>query len=686
MSTVVAQPYSTAGNGGRKLVRLSNGWEVAVTKRTGRFDFYVDKKDGNGWRELTYIAAGAIGGNDISIQAKGTDIHTIYGYGANQVMHQRINVLTVANTNIYNVGRTSLTSDSSTAMGNNSLAINPQGTEIHTAWASKSGQYIESFNIRYAKGTINADGSVTWGAVEQLTALNTTSIQGLVTPSIVLSNNSPVILASLVKISTSDLHAICCLLKVNGNWRTFNSGSYVYSDSNYTQSSPSAVVDKDGVIADVWHGKDSTHTTTDYIRFSKSTDGGVTWSPMQKLVPGTNGTLTVDKTNKYVITYEDAGVIKRIESIDRGGTWSTPVSVGTGTNPSSLYDPTFAGQFGSAPSTIYQTASSVEHIGSYTTNSVPTINVTSPADNKSLYENDTVDITGTVSDADVGNSVTVRYQLNAEPARAIKAFISTGATEAFSKSLTFKAGKLFDGETAVTGVLADGVAHKLTVYATDDQGGTSPVVERTFYAVPNRAPALTVDAVTPSGIINTDAFDISGSYSDQDGNTTTVKYKINGSNPVQIAQGTSGAWSFTLPLGKLVVGENTIVIEAEDTYGAKTSKTVKLRKNEVKTSVKTGVARYKIEPPTGTAQEVMLWIQHDANLTLDTAISMTQAAEAETFVPMTLTNTATLSNGQVESEFYYNASAAKENIIVQITQTKSAVDANEKITLISGVL
>lgn len=321
----------------------------------------------------------------------------------------------------------------------------------------------------------------------------------------------------------------------------------------------------------------------------------------------------------------------------------------------------------------------------YDDNSAPTIALNA-TNSRTLYENDTFVIDGTVNETNVGDTATVRYQLNAEPARAIKAFISTGATEAFSKSLTFKAGKLFDGETAVTGVLADGVAHKLKVYATDDQGGTSPVVERTFYAVPNRAPALTVDAVTPSGIINTDAFDISGSYSDQDGNTTTVRYKINGGNPVEIAQGTSGAWSFNLPLGKLVVGENTIVIEAEDTYGAKTSKTVKLRKKEVKTSIKTGVARYKIEPPTGTAQEVMLWIQHDANLTLDTAISMTQAAEAEAYVPMALTNTATLSNGQVESEFYYNASAAKENILVQITQTKTTADADEKITLISGVL
>lgn len=679
MPTVVAQPYSTAGNGGRKLVRLSNGWLIACVINNNT-DVYVYKSTDNGgnWVQLTYISGPASFVASVSIVADNNDIKLLVSYSNNLRLY-RINA--TDGTSQY----ATISSDNTAPMNSVSLAIDPTNGHLHAAWASKHAAYPNSFNIRYAKST---DGGATWSAVEQVTTANASGMDNK-NPSIVVRNGIPVIMYEAIMSGQLRINAV---QKVT-SWTVY----VVYNGGTYTQFSPSAVVDKDGVIHVAWMGVDSVSVSTYEIYYSRSIDGGITWSSPTKLTNERKNqqwpTITTDKTGRLDVVWQglnSSSVIDLRSKTYINGAWSTINTLATNTsasNPSTLYDATFTGQFGDAPPTIYQSrGTSVEYIGTYTINSAPVINVTSPTANQTLHENDVFNITGTTSDADAGNSVTVRYQLNAEPARAIKAFISTGATESFSKSLTFKAGKLFDGETAVTGVLADGVAHKLTVYATDDQGGTSPIVERTFYAVPNRAPALTVDAVIPSGIINTDAFDISGSYSDPDGNTTTVRYKINGSNPVEIAQGTSGAWSFTLPLGKLVVGENIIVIEAEDTYGAKTSKTVKLRKNEVKTSIKTGVARYKIEPPTGTAQEVMLWIQHDANLTLDTSISMTQAAEAETYVPMSLTNTASLSNGQVESEFYYNASEAKENIIVQITQTKTAADANEKITLISGVL
>ncbi|MFK5708591.1 hypothetical protein [Lysinibacillus boronitolerans] len=322
-------------------------------------------------------------------------------------------------------------------------------------------------------------------------------------------------------------------------------------------------------------------------------------------------------------------------------------------------------------------------------NASPTVTVTSPVVNATLYENDTIIIEGTASDADVGNSVTVRYQINANTARAIKAFLSDGTTiEAFSKSLRFSGGSLYDGETLIASGLTDGVAHKLKVWATDDQGGQSTIVERDFYVVPNRAPSLTVEPPVISGNIDNDKFTVNGSYNDADGNTTTIKYRVNGGNSVQVASGTSGVFDFELSIGQLIAGPNTIVVEAVDSYGSKTSKTIKLNKNVVSTEQLRSTVRYKIIPPNKSAQAVLLWIERDKNLAIEVAISMTMAGEAEAFVPVTTSESVPIANGSTtyEDTFFYESDSAKDNIIVQIDMTRQSVDADDNITLISGVL
>lgn len=328
---------------------------------------------------------------------------------------------------------------------------------------------------------------------------------------------------------------------------------------------------------------------------------------------------------------------------------------------------------------VYSEAFVIEH------NVVPTVSLTGPGDNTTLYENDSYNIAGTAYDDDKDQSVTVYYQINNEPRKVLATNLSKTQI-ALSKQLTFKAGKLFDGDTALTGTLTEGVAHTLKVWAVDSENSQSATVERTFYVVPNRAPILTVNPPTPSGIINSDSFEINGSYEDQDQNETTVSYRINGANPVQITKGTSGVFDFNVSLGSLQIGDNTVTVEAIDSYGAKTSHSVKLRKNEVAIPVNKSTARYKITPPTGTASEILVWIQHDAELTLKASVSMTLAGEQESFTPMTLTSTASLPNGQVEDEFYLAVDEAKDSIVLQLELEKSNPNASNAITLIMGVI
>ncbi|WP_409370275.1 hypothetical protein [Lysinibacillus sp. 38-6] len=319
-------------------------------------------------------------------------------------------------------------------------------------------------------------------------------------------------------------------------------------------------------------------------------------------------------------------------------------------------------------------------------NNKPTLSLSLPTNNQRLYENDTINISGDAYDADKDQSVTAYYQINNE-ARKVLATNLSQTQISLSKQLTFKGGKLYDGETALTGTLTDGVAHTLKVWAEDSEKSSSAIAERTFYVVPNRAPLLTVDAVVPSGVVDADKFKISGTASDQDANSTvTVTRRINAGNAVEIYNGAGGAWEFDLALSQLVVGQNTIVIEVVDNYGAKTSKTVTLNKKAIKTPILQSVARYKIEPPKGSAMGVLLFIQRDEELDIKVELSMTLNGEQEQYETLTPANTAPVQQGIVEDTFEYEGLEAKQNIILKITPSRTDLSFNHKIHLISGAV
>lgn len=320
------------------------------------------------------------------------------------------------------------------------------------------------------------------------------------------------------------------------------------------------------------------------------------------------------------------------------------------------------------------------------TNTAPTVSVSSPSANVTLYENDLLNLAGSASDVDTNQSITVYAQINNEQRIALAVGLSN-APVPFTKQLKFVGGKLYDGETAITGILADGIPHTLKVWVQDGDGGQSAITERTFYVVPNRPPTLTIDTVTPSGSINTDKFTITGTASDPDGNAVTAAYKINGSNSVAL-EIVDGKWAFEIALGQLEVGQNTIVVELTDSYNFKVSKTIKLNKDEVKTPILQSVARYQITPPKGSAKGVLLFIERDEELDLKVELSMTLAGEQEQYETLTPVNTApvTSKDGVVEDTFEYEGLEAKQNIILKITPLRTDLSFNHKIHLISGAV
>ena len=330
---------------------------------------------------------------------------------------------------------------------------------------------------------------------------------------------------------------------------------------------------------------------------------------------------------------------------------------------------------------VFSDVFTIEH------NVAPTVSLRHPSGNVRLYENDMLNIEGTAFDSDSDQSVTVYYQINNEPRKILGTNLSQERFS-LSKQLTFKGGKLYNGNSAITGTLSQGI-QKLVVWAEDTEKGISPKIERRFSVVPNRAPLLSVDAVVPSGVVDTDTFKITGNASDEDANATVkVTSRINTGETVEIYNGSGGPWEFEVELAQLVIGENTIVLESVDNYGAKTSKTIKLNKKEMKTPILQSVARYQIEPPSGSAKGVLLFIQRDKELKIKVELSMTAKGEAEQYTVLSPVNTApiTAKQGVVEDTFEHKGMEAKQRIVLKITPTRRDLASNHKIHLITGAV
>jgi hypothetical protein len=344
-TTVVASPYNTIGSGGRKLVKLSNGWLV-VCLRNGSTNaiFYVSKNNGVDWQVLTTTVGTDY--NDVALTSAGTRVFCLATRGT-------------MNTNFFfNFDATTAPASLSTTQNldanqsffqNCSLATNGAGTELHATWSSKNSTYANSFNIRYMKGSISAvDGGVTWTSLEQLTSHNTTNFDNRNPSIVVRADNTPVIIYDYTSVDTGQ--AIMRLSKSGASWLI---ASAYYISGVHKQTSPSATFVPQSVnglangrIWIAWQGKDAVDPNNNQLFVSYSDDGGITWTT-QKLTTGTwinPVSITVNKNNKVFIVYSTGAVNTVLTKITNDGTgWSAPVTISSTSSP--LY-----------PSTLYDTA------------------------------------------------------------------------------------------------------------------------------------------------------------------------------------------------------------------------------------------------------------------------------------------------------------------------------------------
>lgn len=718
---VVNALYSTAGTGARKLTKLANGWFIVGLHDGSDARFYVSKNEGKTFTQLCFdtTLTSVVGGEGLSLVPLGNRVYYIMGdlsTGTDYRYYSNFfDATTVLNIDQKDNGNRQIVDSLQAPVYGCSLAINAQGTALHAVWASKHSSYPNASNMRYATATINSDGSLVWATAMRVTLLNTSGYN-MIHPTITVNRNNNPVLMFIESTGTNNGNAVLIYspdIPTSGSPITNSPNGwgnrFVHQGGTYSQFTPTVVMDKDGTLHAAWCGGDIVSYNHYSVFYAKSTDNGNTWSPALKLVEGiTNkysskdASITIDRDNNISVLFvyrdlvNDAGkhalaIVKQV-----GGTWlslqklvTIPTNTYQSFAPATLYDPTFRGTFGTFPPTVYMDESKkqVIYAGTYSTNTAPTASLVSPSNNQILYENDVINISGEAYDANKDQSVTVFYQINSEQRKVLA--INASLTQiTLSKQLTFKNGKIYDGEVALTDTLAEGVPHTLKVWAVDSENGQSATIERTFYVIPNRAPLISVDTIIPAGVVDADKFKVSGTSSDPDANSNVkVTRKINGGNPVEIYNGPGGAWEFDVLLAELVVGENTIIVEVIDNYGAKTSKTIKLKKNEVKTPILHAVGRYKIKPPAGSAKGVLLFVERDEDMDLKVEISMTLAGEQEQYETLTANNTAPMpTNGIVEDTFYYETTEPKDNIILKISTTRPNATINHKIHLISGAI
>lgn len=335
---VVASAYGTSGNGGRKLVRLSNGWLVAVVFQSGTAHrFYVDKMDGNGWVPLCYRNT-SMTSSSFAITSFGTVIYLLATSTSSTNVKPNLNkfdVTTVANSDIS--GATQEIDASQPSINSVSITAHTDGT-LHAAWTSKNSTYPNSFNIRHSKST---NGGATWASPVNLGNFNTSGINAVNPCIVVLPSGLPYIVFEYTN-TPSSIYQIRSYQYTGSTW---TAAIDIYDGGSRVQGPPCATVAPDGTIHVVWQGKDATDSAKFNIRYSSSSDGGATWATAVKLTTGntydqTHPSIVSDLSGDLYVRFQgrSSGSYDQIRSIVySGGSWGSVTDITTNTTASANY-------------------------------------------------------------------------------------------------------------------------------------------------------------------------------------------------------------------------------------------------------------------------------------------------------------------------------------------------------------
>ncbi|WP_181022712.1 hypothetical protein [Brevibacillus laterosporus] len=325
----------------------------------------------------------------------------------------------------------------------------------------------------------------------------------------------------------------------------------------------------------------------------------------------------------------------------------------------------------------------------YQDNTAPELTLNT-SNNWVLTEEFRYTVLGKATDVDSGNAVTIKCKFNNGTEVNIGSGISDGINPiSFSKDFICRGGRIYNGFTDVSGLLAEGTTHTLSVWAVDDQGGKSDVVTRTFTVKHNKAPILTVGTfpAVQSGLIPPDSITLSGTASDPDGNTITVKGKLNSGTEQTVLSGVaSGNWLYSFKVSDLKAGANTVTITSTDQFGLSTVKTFNVNNAVTETPMKKSVARYKILAPKGSAREILAWLKREkGNLVVDAEASFVDKGLPEQYTAMTK-ESVDLTTSISEDELLGAVATAKSDVMFKLTLSRTNTSTNESAVMLVGVI
>ncbi|RRJ54973.1 S-layer protein [Paenibacillus oralis] len=181
-------------------------------------------------------------------------------------------------------------------------------------------------------------------------------------------------------------------------------------------------------------------------------------------------------------------------------------------------------------------------------NTPPSFTLSSPASGQTFYKGQSLQITGTTKDSDVGDVLTVKWSIDGGPENILNTLTADGSNQQFTMNYTLPTN------------MSDG-AHTLQVWVMDDKGGVSSVSNVNFTVKSFVIPGQPVfNATQPNG------FDISW---DKKENDASVTYELLNSTTNQtINTGTANSTTVT---GLTPNTSYSFVVRAKNSSGEYTS-------------------------------------------------------------------------------------------------------------------
>ena len=495
--TVAVSPYVTSGSARPQV--LSNGWIVAAAyyDNERKIVIKVSKDKGATWSELcnigngTVYSADALASGNLSMTSNGTNVYILswrFSSSGSQgtICCWKFDAATQANTNIYSLKRDI---EEQITIGPGCYIAADSNGVLHAAWNSRNSNYLGGFNIRYCKST---DGGATWSTPTQMTT-NSESYVNWTNPTIVIrKDNSPCIYAQHANTGASwNAIAFWYWRKDTNDWNYKGMASSAYiSYSSYLHTFPSATVTEDGAIHVVWQGTYAGNTSYNNIFYSKSTDGGISWTSSIRLTElsyeQARPCITTDGSKLFVYWYGNNNTGKyQIYRKVFNGSWGAVEKITNNTVADACL-PSAVDNFKqfSEPLIIYQDneAKIVKFKAEYPNKPILTIDNTATTSG-AIY----LPIKGTINDPDVGEVITIKYKIDSGNVNTLPGTITSYGTEMNLPDIKIDISQLSDGR------------HVLDIWAEDSTGEVSEVRTNSF--VKYASPRLDISRISDNYVI-----------------------------------------------------------------------------------------------------------------------------------------------------------------------------------------